>query len=112
MEKSEIKDENFYIEKFANLGNCVQNGKNRIYKFLQTRHSQKENISYIKREYGIGGFSTKVEKQPDSICAGEWGNGNLYFEYYTEDLCVKKINLTWEKLVNTICYLIKQGKYL
>lgn len=96
-------------------GSNTQNGKFRIYEYFLENHSQKENIDFLKHEYGIGGSTNALigsdSSYEDHDAKGiELKKGNIGNPY-------TKILLSWNvvekrirELVKNDCYLTGEGK--
>ena len=110
----EIRNEDFITRDEINYrltqGSSFVQGKFRIYKYFTEGHSQKENIDFLKHEYGTGGGSHAL---PGSDFAHENHDAKgirlekgSYLEPYAEVL------LNWNIVEKRIRELIKAGKYL
>lgn len=114
IEEAEVKNTSvFYfpqevIDKALQRGSGVQEGKYRIYRQLQTSLSTKDNIDFLKKEYGIGGSShvlsgTGIGEMHDA-------KGILLSKGYKEN--APKLLLTWSKVEERLKQLIKDDRYL
>lgn len=113
-EHMEIRNEDFITRDEINYrltqGSSFVQGKFRIYKYFTEGHSQKENIDFLKHEYGTGGGSHAL---PGNDFAHENHDAKgiklekgSYLEPYAEVL------LSWNIVEKRIRELIKAGKYL
>lgn len=88
-------------------GSGFEQGKFRIYQQLQKSLSNKENIDFLKKEYGDGGSSSI--RGFDGI--GQWHSSKgieLYKGYKDND---PKLLLTWNKVEQRLNELIKLDRY-
>lgn len=91
-------------------GSNIHNSKFRIYEFFLENHSQKENIDFLKHEYGIGGSSNALagsdSSYEDHDAKGiELKKGNIGNPY-------TKILLSWNVVEKRIRELVKNYSYL
>ena len=89
-------------------GSGVENGKFRIYEQFQKSLSQKENIKFLKNEYGWGGsypvlIGTGINEQHD-------GKGICLMKGFGDN--VPKLLLTWNIVEKRIRELIRLDRYL
>jgi hypothetical protein len=87
-------------------GSNVQDGKIRIYAYFQGEHTQKEQISFLKDEYGTGGRSHAI--------SGATGSGE---SHDSKGIVLEKkdcydVQLSWSKVVGRITALIREDRYL
>jgi hypothetical protein len=87
-------------------GSNVQDGKIRIYAYFLGEHTQKEQISFLKDEYGTGGRSHAV--------SGATGSGE---SHDSKGIVLEKkdcydVQLSWSKVVGRITALIREDRYL
>ena len=92
-------------EMFASHGSGVENGKQRIYDYFTSEHSQKEKSDFLKNEYGIGGHSHALSRATGS---DEWHDGKGI--RLKKDGCYD-VQLSWQNAVKQIDDLILQGRY-
>lgn len=95
------------IDSCLRQGSHFEEGKFRIYKQLQTSLSSKENIDFLKHEYGIGGCSSVlagsgVGEEHDS-------KGITLYKGFGEN-APKKL-LTWKKVEERLKELIALDRY-
>ena len=95
------------IDSALKSGSGVQDGKYRIYRFFEESLSSKDNINFLKNEYGIGGSSSI----PDFEGIGQWhdSKGIKLNKGYSED--APELLLTWNKVETRIKELIKLDRY-
>ena len=102
-----ISQEN--IDSVLLLGSGFQNGKYRIYRQFQKQEDNKNNIAFLKNEYGIGGGTHYF---PDGTQGGQSHDGKgIHIEkhgsYTNPDLI-----LSWSKMEERLRELIKNNRYL
>ena len=90
-------------------GSGFQNGKYRIYRQLWKGENSKDNIAFLKREYGTGGGT---HDYPDGTRGGVWCDAKgiaieKYGSYTDPDL-----RLSWSKVEKRLRELIKNDRYL
>ena len=93
-------------ELFASHGSGVENGKQRIYDYFTSEHSQKEKADFLKNEYGIGGHSHALSRATGS---DEWHDGKGI--RLKKDGCYD-VQISWQNAVKRIDDLIHHGRYL
>lgn len=91
------------IDNILKKGSGFENGKFRIYKQLTTDVTNKENVEFLKKEYGIGGFSD------DTIGWVDYGAKGITLQNSNRD---KKYTISWTNVVDRISGLINQDRYL
>ena len=87
-------------------GSNVAGGKGRIYAYFREKHSPKEQMEFLKKEYGIGGSSHAVSGAAHS---GE--------EHGGKGVSLKKqdcpeIQLNWANVAKRISELIRKDRFL
>ena len=97
------------IDSVLLLGSGFQNGKYRIYRQFQKQEDSKNNITFLKNEYGIGGGTHYF---PDGTQGGQSHDGKgIHIEkhgsYTNPDLI-----LSWSKMEKRLRELIKNNRYL
>ena len=102
-----ISQEN--IDSVLLLGSGFQNGKYRIDRQFQKQEDNKNNIAFLKNEYGIGGGTHYF---PDGTQGGQSHDGKgIHIEkhgsYTNPDLI-----LSWSKMEKRLRELIKNNRYL
>ncbi len=102
--KNEFNVPQAAIDYVLTRGSGVSQGKMRIYEQYQKQESAEKNVTFLKNEYGIGGYSDPI---PES---GYWeqhdGKG---IELRKGD---SKILLPWNKVAKRIGELIAADRYL
>lgn len=63
-------------------GSTIHNGKLRIYEYFKEQHSKKENIAFLKREYGTGGSTHALA-----------GSDNSYEDHSAKGIKLQKGNI-------------------
>ena len=92
----------------ANLagGGLMYGSKGRIFAFFQQPHSNREQVDFLKQEYGTGGRSHALSNA-DGSDESHSGKG---MRYQKRDC--PEVRLTWQKVAGRIAGLIRQGLYL
>lgn len=112
LDAKDIKDNKFFsiaeVESVIKHGSGIENGKYRIYQFMKHNNGEKENIKFLKKEYGIGGASPIVGR------IHEWHDAkgiriSRAKEIGKEDI---KLLIDWKKVNALINELIANDKYL
>ena len=110
----EVRQEDFItqdeIDARLTGGSGFEYGKFRIYDYFRENHTQKENMEFLKKEYGTGGSShalpgsDKAHEDHDAkgISLEKGSYGNPY----------AKVLLKWNVVEKRISELIKADKYL
>ena len=87
-------------------GSGIDGGKGRIYAYFTEKHSSKEQVDFLKNEYGIGGSSHAVSGATHS---GE--------EHGGKGIVLKKqdcpeVQITWANVAKRISELIRKDRFL
>lgn len=101
----EKSEEQIYLEKDLKRGSCFANGKYRIaFAYLHKKIGKLEFITFIREEYGTGGYSA-----------------NDYFQDHNEKGITLRVNqrvgepikyqFSWSRVANEIIDLIQKGEY-
>lgn len=96
------------IDKALIRGSGIESGKFRIYEQFQKGLSAKENITFLKNEYGIGGCSEIIPYT--GIAEDHNGQGILLRLGYQENS--PRQQLTWKQVEKRIGELIQNDLYL
>ncbi len=88
-------------------GSGFEGGKQRIIDFFSKEHSQNEKIIFLKKEYGIGGWTAIFEGDRHGFVNHD-GKG---LEVENWGIGKASIHLTWSKVATKIDELIENGKY-
>ena len=87
-------------------GGLMSGSKGRIFAFFQQPHSNKEQVDFLKQEYGTGGRSHALSNA-DGSDESHSGKGMRY-----QKRGCPEVRLTWQKVAGRIAGLIRQGLYL
>ena len=87
-------------------GGLMSGSKGRIFAFFQQPHSNKEQVDFLKQEYGTGGRSHALSNA-DGSDESHSGKGIRY-----QKRGCPEVRLTWEKVAGRIAGLIRRGLYL
>ena len=92
----------------ANLagGGLMSGSKGRIFAFFQQPYSDREQVDFLKQEYGTGGRSHALSNA-DGSDESHSGKGIRY-----QKRGCPEVRLTWQKVAGRIAGLIRQGLYL
>lgn len=85
-------------------GSGFENGKTRIYNFFNETHTEKEYVDFLKKEYGLGGWSID-----EGYCGHNASGIDIKF-----DKAIGKcsaLHIGWPMAVKKIKDLIDKGKY-
>ncbi len=90
-------------------GNSVANGKYRIYHQLQKQRDKKNNIDFLKREYGTGGFFVDFSDGTEGYV---WYSGKGIAIERDGISTERNLVLSWSKAEERLRELIKDNRYL
>ena len=110
----EVKTEDFItqdeIDYRLTIGSGFEHGKFRIYEYFLEGHSQKENVDFLKKEYGTGGSSHAL---PGSDSGHEDHDAKgIRLEKGDYGSPYAKVLLNWNVVEKRIRELVKKDKYL
>ena len=110
----EVRQEDFItqdeIDARLTGGSGFEYGKFRIYDYFRENHTKKENIEFLKKEYGTGGSSHAL---PGSDVAHEDHNAKgISLEKGSYGNPYAKVLLKWNVVEKRISELVKADKYL
>lgn len=96
------------IDRILVRGSQVHEGKYRIYQQFQKHSTLKENVDFLKKEYGIGGSN------PAYGCIDEWHDGKGITISRKKEIGKEEIKVTlkWDKVAKRIGELIATNRYL
>lgn len=86
-------------------GSNFSGSKSRIYAFYQTPHTTKENLDFLKNEYGIGGGNNALSR---NFMSHVWTDGKGI--RYDKPNCTR-IELPWAKVVKYYDALMESGRF-
>ena len=105
----QIENDNIITQK--NIDDVLKSysGAENIYNFFQDNSSKEDRIKYLKREYGIGGFS--ISDHGDFIDDAFYTSQNmkLYKNHFSANEV--KVVLSWDKIEKRIQELIDENQY-
>ncbi len=93
------------IAHVVGYGSSVTGGKERIFNYFSAGHTEKEKVSFLKEEYGIGGRSHAVSQSPHS-----WEEHSSRGIRLQKADCVD-VELSWNNVVKRVDRLIAEGRY-
>lgn len=94
-------------DKIFMCGSGFEDGKQRIYKQIIKREGPKENAAFLKKEYGVGGWSLELEGRAPMFLNHD-GRG-IEIECWKEG---KTKRFSWEDVAKRIQYLVFTGEYM
>lgn len=102
-------------EQYAFHGTGFQNGKERVQEYFLKEPNSKKRIEFLKKEYGVGGFSGPC-KNPMELYGGSsfpYGKKNCHeIKWKDENLAKKTDYITLDELVKVIDAMITEERYL
>ena len=87
-------------------GSSVEGGKGRIYGYFTDKHTLKEQVDFLKNEYGIGGHNNAL---PGSFHSQEEHSGKG-IELKKPDCA--PVQMPWNTVAKRISELVRKGRYL
>lgn len=91
-------------------GSVFEGGKYRIYNHFQQKKTEKETVAFLKKEYGIGGFSWTFADGGSGFVNFD-GKGFSILYDFKDDLRYEK-KLKWKDVGKRLEYLIQMDRYL
>lgn len=90
---------------FMNRGSGFEHGKYRIYSYFLHDHSEKEQIAFLKAEYGTGGAGWAGYNEDHDSKGIVFSRGELMKPY-------DKVTISWKQAVSRIKRLMREERYL
>ena len=91
-------------------GSVFEGGKYRIYNYFQQKKTEKETVAFLKKEYGIGGFSWTFTDGGSGFVNFD-GKGFSILYDFKDDLRYEK-KLKWKEVGKRLEYLVRMDRYL
>ena len=91
-------------------GSVFEGGKYRIYNHFQQEKTEKETVAFLKKEYGIGGFSWTFADGGSGFVNFD-GKGFSILYDFKDDLRYEK-KLKWKEVGKRLEYLVRMDRYL
>ena len=91
-------------------GSVFERGKYRIYNHFQQEKTEKETVAFLKKEYGIGGFSWTFADDGSGFVNFD-GKGFSILYDFKDDLRYEK-KLKWKEVGKRLEYLVRMDRYL
>ena len=91
-------------------GSVFEGGKYRIYNHFQQKKTEKETVVFLKKEYGIGGFSWTFTDGGSGFVNFD-GKGFSILYDFKDDLRYEK-KLKWKEVGKRLEYLVRMDRYL
>ena len=91
-------------------GSVFEGGKYRIYNHFQQEKTEKETVAFLKKEYGIGGFSWTFADGGSGFVNFD-GKGFSILYDFKDDLRYEK-KLKWKDVGKRLEYLVRMDRYL
>lgn len=99
------------ISEYAMKGSLSQGGKQRIFEYFLANKNKKDRITFLKEEYGIGGFGFMTD-EPHVVHDARHDGKSHEIEYNDENGVNRKMSISYAQLENEIDRLIADGKYI
>ena len=99
------------IAAYAMHGSGFVNGKERITKFFSENPKKSDRVTFLKKEYGVGGFGF-WSNDPCVVHQGMSDASGHRIEYNDENGKVCEIKVTYAELEVEIGRLIASGRYM
>lgn len=99
------------VTEYAMMGSFFSNGKKRIVDFFSENKKQSNRVSFLKNEYGIGGFGYLSHK-PNVVHDAMYDAKSHEIQYNDENGVNREMSVSWAQLEREIDRLIAEGKYL
>ena len=93
------------VDYLLQRGSSFQEGKFRIYFHFLQNHTQKENVDFLKNEYGTGGYGWQGFNESHDAKGIHFSRAILSEPY-------DKVLLKWNEVVKRIDKLISAGRYM
>ena len=91
-------------------GSVFEGGKYRIYNYFQQKKTEKETVAFLKKEYGIGGFSWTFTDGGSGFVNFD-GKGFSILYDFKDDLRYEK-KLKWKEVGKRLECLVRMDRYL
>ena len=91
-------------------GSVFEGGKYRIYNHFQQKKTEKETVAFLKKEYGIGGFSWTFADGGSGFVNFD-GKGFSILYDFKDGLRYEK-KLKWKEVGKRLEYLVRMDRYL
>lgn len=99
------------IEAYAMHGTGFVDGKKRIVKFFTENMKKSDRVTFLKKEYGVGGFGF-WSKDPCVVHQGMSDASGHRIEYNDENGNTHEIKASYDELAREIDRLITSGIYM
>lgn len=99
------------VEAYAKMGSGFVNGKERIINYFEDNRDLRDRVAYLRKEYGIGGFSGFPERE-NTVVSGQSNGKGHEIEYVDSSMERKSIFVSFETLAKVIDRLIRRDDYL
>ena len=102
------------LEALALCGTGFVDGMKRVHNYFLENHTIHEKASFLKKEYGLGGFGSPIKKQCYIHDMNTFGNHHkdIDFSYYDENINDIHTSCSWVELAKTIADMISKNKYI
>lgn len=106
-----LQDDKFNpLEALALEGTGYGIGTKRVFEFFSCHHTVHDKVKFLKREFGMSGFSHGIRK-PHRIHSMMTNSQGILYSYYDENNDFHEESITFEKLSFVITDMIAKGKY-
>ena len=101
------------LMEFTHMGSGFQNGKARILDFFRINKSKKDRTSFLKSEYGYGGFASPRKSMDEyQLHSADHTAKNIKLSWYVPGKAEsEEKTFTYEQLSDAIEECILQGSY-
>lgn len=99
------------LESLALRGTGFRNGMQRVREFFLSSSSASEKAAFLKKEYGLGGFSTPTKKPCMIKSAETFNSKGVKFAYYDEECNLIESMCSWNQLAEVITGMVRQNTY-
>ena len=101
------------LEALALHGTGFVDGMKRVTEYFSQNHTMAEKASFLKKEYGLGGFGSPIKKPCYIYSMDTFSNSkkDVVFSYYDEDMNDISSSCSWMDLAKTITNMISKGTY-
>ena len=101
------------LEALALHGTGFVDGMKRVTEYFSQNHTMEEKASFLKKEYGLGGFGSPVKKPCYIHSMDTFSNSkkDVVFSYYDEDMKNIDSSCSWMDLAKTITNMTSKGTY-
>lgn len=100
-----------YLWDLISHGTGFEDGKERVRNYFSESHKAEERISFLKKEYGIGGFGYPHEGKRNFVHGSMSDAKGIEIEYLDADGVNHEELITWSRIEKEISFLVGKGWY-